>query len=236
VTKIIAVLLLLGQFEVAVETSTGYFTATYPDTEVAVRQFVRAIQAQLESEPGRFYPCLVHDGSAQDLLHSPIALRIGPGAGHGTSLVRGDRIQAYLASRPTNTLDAKVAEQICLSLMPSNYMQLYPATAGVREFYRRSPRPTDAQIARAGSCEAVLVEAVKADTARPASARMNYPLALGRVRLWASDELDPPAMQHPTYAQAFRAAAARLEPVSPGRDTYLKEHQDGCLRLGLRLD
>jgi hypothetical protein len=34
-------------------------------------------------------------------------------------------------------LDVKLVEKMCLSLLPRNYMQLYPEkAAGVREFYR----------------------------------------------------------------------------------------------------
>ena len=241
-TKIIAALLVLGQFEVAVETSKGYFVATYPDTEIGVTQFLRAIRPALETEPGRFYPCVVYDGPVRDVFHSPFGERIGvvetlrtglrdPGVGHPPWIVRSDRIKTYLASHPTHSLDAKLAEKICLSSLPRNYMQLYPAMAGVREFYRRPPSPADAQIAHIGSCEAILAGVVQAgDT------RSNYGVALGRVRLWASDELQPPGMQHPIYAEAFRAATARLEPVNPGRHQYLKEHQERCLGLGLRLD
>ena len=52
-TRIIAVLLMLGQFEVAVETSKGYFVATFPDTETGVTQFLsqQAIRPALEPDP-----------------------------------------------------------------------------------------------------------------------------------------------------------------------------------------
>ena len=76
-TKIIAILLVLGQFEVAVETSTGYFVATFPDTEIGVTQFLQAIRPGLEAEPGRFYPCVAYDGPTRDVLQSPLAERIG---------------------------------------------------------------------------------------------------------------------------------------------------------------
>lgn len=42
-TKIIAVLVILGQFDVAVQTSKGYFVAAYPDTEIAVVQHRGAV-------------------------------------------------------------------------------------------------------------------------------------------------------------------------------------------------
>jgi len=146
-TRIIAVLLMLGQFEVAVETSKGYFVATFPDTEAGVTQFLEAIRPALEAEPGRFYPCVAYDGPARDLLQSPLAERIGlalnlrtglrdPGVADAPWIVRGDRIAAYLASRPTEKLDVKLVERMCLSLLPRNYVQLYPGKAGVREFYR----------------------------------------------------------------------------------------------------
>jgi len=149
-TRIIAILVALGQFEVAVETSKGYFVATYPDTEIGVTQFLDAIRPALEKDTGRFYPCVVYDGPARDLFNSPLAEKIGlqtplrtglrdPGTGHhGPSLVRSDRIKTYLASHPTDKLDAKLAEKICLSSFPPNYMQLYPARDG-NEFYRRPP-------------------------------------------------------------------------------------------------
>jgi hypothetical protein len=239
-TKIIAVLLMLGQFEVAVEVSKGYFVATYPDTEIGVTQFLRAIRSALETDPGRFYPCVVYDGSVRDVFDSPLAERIGvsetlktglrdPGIANPPWIVRSDRIKTYLASDPTHKLDAKLTEKICLSSLPRNYMQLFPATAGVREFYRRPPPPTDAQITQIGSCEAILAVVVQAG-----NTRSNYGVALARIRLWASGELQPPGMQHPLYAEAFRATTARLEPVNPGRDQFLKEYQDRC--LGLRLD
>src|SRR5262245_19843115 len=76
-TTIIAVLIVLGQFEVAVETSTGYFVASYPDTEIGVTEFLKEIRQALDTEPGRFYPCVAYDGPTRDLLQSPLAVRIG---------------------------------------------------------------------------------------------------------------------------------------------------------------
>ena len=146
-TRIIAVLLMLGQFEVAVETSKGYFVATFPDTETGVTQFLQAIRPALEPESDRFYPCFAYDGPVQDVLQSPLAERIGlvqslrtglrdPGVADAPWIVRNDRIATYLASRPAEKLDVKLVEKMCLSLLPRNYMQLYPGKAGVREFYR----------------------------------------------------------------------------------------------------
>jgi hypothetical protein len=146
-TRIIAVLLLLGQFEVAVETSKGYFVARFPDTETGVTQFQQAIRPALEAEPGRFYPCVAYEGPARDVLQSPLAERIGlalnlrtglrdPGIADAPWIVRDDRIKAYRASHPREKLDAKLVEKMCLSLLPRNYMQLYPARSYVKEFYR----------------------------------------------------------------------------------------------------
>jgi hypothetical protein len=146
-TKIIAILFMLGQFEVAVETSKGYFVGTFPDTATGVTQFLQAIRPALEAEPGRFYPCVAYDGPTQNLLQSSLAERIGvamdlrtglrdPGVADTPWIVRNDRIATYLASRPTEKLDAKVVEKMCLSLLPKNYMQLYPGKIGVTEFYR----------------------------------------------------------------------------------------------------
>jgi hypothetical protein len=146
-TRIIAVLLLLGQFEVAVETSKGYFVAKFPDTETGVTQFLQAIRPVLEAEPARFYPCVAYDGPVGDVLQSPLAERIGvvqnlrtglrdPGVADAPWIVRNDRIATYLVSRPTEKLDVMLVEKMCLSLLPGNYMQLYPGKAGVREFYR----------------------------------------------------------------------------------------------------
>src|SRR5215470_4715565 len=56
---------MLGQFEVTVETSKGYFVATFPDTEAGVTQFLQAIRPALEREPGRFYPCVAYDGPSR---------------------------------------------------------------------------------------------------------------------------------------------------------------------------
>ena len=67
------------------------------------------------------------------------SLRTGlrdPGVADAPWIVRNDRIATYLASRPAEKLDVKVVEKMCLSLLPRNYMQLYPGKAGVREFYR----------------------------------------------------------------------------------------------------
>ena len=146
-TKLIAVLLALGHFEVAVETSKGYFRAQYPDTEIEVTRFLRAIRATLESEPGHFYSCVGYDGPARDLVHSPLAERIGilknvrtglrsPGLADAPWVVGSDHIRDYLAGQPKKTLDAQLIERICVSLLPRNYMQLYPTRAGAREFYR----------------------------------------------------------------------------------------------------
>lgn len=147
-TQIIAILLLLGQFEVAFETSKGYFVGTYPDTELGVTQFVAAIRPALENEAGRFYPCVAYDGPVRDLLQSLLAQRIGvaenlrtglrdPGVADAPWIVRDDRIKRYLASQPGEKLDAKLVEEICLSLLPRDYMKLYPAKGGDREFYRQ---------------------------------------------------------------------------------------------------
>jgi hypothetical protein len=48
-TKIIAVLIVLGQFEVAVETSKGYFVESYPDTEIGVTEFLHGIRQALDN-------------------------------------------------------------------------------------------------------------------------------------------------------------------------------------------
>ena len=158
-TKIIAILFVVGQFQVAVETSKGYFVATYPDTEIGVTQFLSAIRPALGPETGRFYPCVGYNGPARDLLRSPLAEKIGvaqnlrtgrrdPGIADAPWIVRDDRIKTYLASHPTEKLDARLVEEICLSLLPPNYMQLYPAKSSVREFYRytvSSPTVTPAR-------------------------------------------------------------------------------------------
>jgi hypothetical protein len=138
---------MLGQFEVAVETSRGYFVARYPDTEVGVTQFLEAIRPALATETGRFYPCIGYEGPARDLLQSPLAERIGlalnlrtglrdPGIADAPWIVRDDRIKTYRASHPREKLGAKLVEKMCLSLLPGNYIQLYPAKSGVKEFYR----------------------------------------------------------------------------------------------------
>ena len=146
-TRIIAILFLVGQFEVAVETSRGYFVAAYPDTEVGVTQFLEAIRPALATEPGRFYPCVGYDGPVRDLLHSPLAesirvaekLQTGrrdPGIADPPWIVRDDRIKTFLTSHPTEKLDAKLVEKMCLSFLPGDYMQLYPVKPGVSEFYQ----------------------------------------------------------------------------------------------------
>ena len=146
-TRIIAVLFMLGQFQVAVETSKGYFTATYPDTEAGVTEFLQAIRPVLETEAGRFYSCVGYDGPTKDLLQSPLADRIGvahnlrtglrdPGVSDAPWIVRSDRIATYRKSQPAEKLDAKLVEKMCVSLLPRNYMQLYPGKAGAKEFYR----------------------------------------------------------------------------------------------------
>ena len=113
-TKIIAILLALGQFEVAVETSKGCFVAMYPDTDIGVTQFLRAIRPAETLRTG---------------------LR-DPGTGHSPSLVGSERIKKYVAGNPTDKLDAKLAEKMCLSAFPPNYMQLCPATEEATAFHR----------------------------------------------------------------------------------------------------
>jgi hypothetical protein len=138
---------MLGRFEVAVETSRGYFVARYPDTEIGVTQFLEAIRPALATETGRFYPCVGYEGPARDLLQSPLAENIGlalnlrtglrdPGIADAPWIVRDDRIKTYRASHPREKLEAKLVEKMCLSLLPGNYMQLYPARSYVKEFYR----------------------------------------------------------------------------------------------------
>src|SRR5262245_25535517 len=147
-TKIIAVRVGLGQFEVAVETLNGYFAGSYPDTETGVREFLRAIRQALEPKPGRFYPCVAYDGPVRELLQSPLANTIGvaenlrtglrdPGIADAPWIVRDDRVKTYLASRPPERLNAKLVEKVCLSFLPRTHMQLYPPTATAKEFYRR---------------------------------------------------------------------------------------------------
>lgn len=146
-TKLIAVLLAFGQFEVAVETSKGYFVAQYPDTEIGVKQFLRAIRVALESEPGRFYSCVGYEDPMREVVQSPLAERIGlvekvrtglrnPGLAAAPWVVGSDHIKNYLAGQPGEKLDARLIERICRSLLPHNYKQLYPAPAGASEFYR----------------------------------------------------------------------------------------------------
>jgi hypothetical protein len=80
-------------------------------------------------------------------LQSPLAERIGlalnlrtglrdPGIADAPWIVRDDRLKTYRASHPREKLGAKLVEKMCLSLLPGNYIQLYPAKSGVREFYR----------------------------------------------------------------------------------------------------
>jgi hypothetical protein len=144
-TRIIAVMFMLGHFQVAVDTSKGYFVATYPDTEAGVTKFVQEIRPVLETEPGRFYPCAGYDGPTQDLLQSPLAEKIGvalnlrtglrdPGIADAPWIVRSDRIAAYRKSHPVEKLDAKLVEKMCVSLLPRNYMELYPERVVAKSF------------------------------------------------------------------------------------------------------
>jgi hypothetical protein len=146
-SKLIAVLLMLGQFEVAVETSKGDFVRAYPDTDAGVTQFVHEIATALRNEPDRFYPCVAYDGPMRDVMSSELAQRIrvvdnlrtglrDPGIADAPWIIRDSHIKAYRSSNPTEELDAKLVEKICLSLLPRNYMQLYPAKTGINEFYR----------------------------------------------------------------------------------------------------
>ena len=146
-TKIIAILFVLGQFQVAVETSTGYFVGTYPDTEIGVTQFQGDIRTALGAETGRFYSCIAYDGPNRDLLSSPLAEKIrlveriqtglrDPGIADPPWIVRQDRMRDFLEKHPKQKADAKLVEKICLSLLPPYYRQIYPAKSGMREFYR----------------------------------------------------------------------------------------------------
>ena len=146
-SKLIAILLLLGQFEVAVETSRGYFVAAYPDTDAGVTQFEQEIRSVLQGESGRFYPCVTYDGPTRDLMSSPLAERIGlvtnlrtglrdPGTADAPWIVREDRLKKYLVNHPADKLNVKLVEQICLSLLPRDYIKSYPGRSGVKEFYR----------------------------------------------------------------------------------------------------
>lgn len=121
---------------------------TYPDTELGVTQFVAAIRPALENEAGRFYPCVAYDGPVRDLLQSLLAQRIGvvanlrtglrdPGVADAPWIVRDDSITRYLPSQPVERLDAKLVEKMCLSLLPRDYMRLYPAKSGDTAFYRQ---------------------------------------------------------------------------------------------------
>jgi hypothetical protein len=105
------------------------------------------IRTALATEPGRFYPCIGYDGPIRNLLQSPLAekirvadkLRTGrrdPGIAEAPWIVRDEQIKNFLANHPTEKLDAKLVEKICVSSLPHNYMQLYPTKSGVKEFYR----------------------------------------------------------------------------------------------------
>jgi hypothetical protein len=146
-TRLIAILLALGQFEVAVETSKGYFLAQYPDTEIGVARFLQEVRAALGSESGHFYACIGYDDAIRELGQSPLAERVGilaklrtglrsPGVGDAPWIVGSGEIKNYLAGRPGMELDARLIERICMSLLPRNYLQPYPAAAGANEFYR----------------------------------------------------------------------------------------------------
>ena len=215
---------------------SGYFTATYPDSEAGVSRFFREIRVALKGDGGRFYPCVVHQRSRSQLLASPLVLRIGPGTGHATVLADPDRIDRYIEQHRPAPLTARVVEPSCLAQFPRDYQLLYPATAGVREFYRMPPPRTDAEIASIGRCEAVLTEL--SATATPAGDRRaaQAGLALGRIRMWAGDHLDPPGMAHPVYATAFRSTMDELSPDRADRGAYVDAHRDECLRLALRLE
>jgi hypothetical protein len=132
---------------VAVQTSKGYVVGTYADTDAGVTQFLQAIRPALETERDRFYPCVAYDGALRDLSQSSLAETIGvvrslrtglrdPGLADAPWIVRDDRMKTYLASQPGRTLDAKLVEKMCFSFLPRDYMKLYPAKAGVTEFYR----------------------------------------------------------------------------------------------------
>src|SRR5262245_38870267 len=157
-TKIIAILLLVGQFQATVVTSSGRFVATYADTDAGVAQFLRAIRKEVASEPGRFYPCLVHDKTVKELLASPIVLRIGPGTAQGPSVIAAQFLKAQRAQHGNEDLTASLAEKVCLSRFPPDYMTRHTTLAGVREFYRPPPRPADAQITQIGACEVIVRE------------------------------------------------------------------------------
>jgi hypothetical protein len=83
----------------------------------------------------------------RELVQSPLAERIGllekfrtglrsPGLADAPWVVGSDHIKQYGTGRPGEKRDARLIERICLSLLPHNYKQLYPAPAGVVEFYR----------------------------------------------------------------------------------------------------
>jgi hypothetical protein len=146
-TRIIALLLVLGEFHVSVETSRGSFEATYPDTDVGVTAFMEAITSALENESGRFFPCVVYDGPPRDVFQSPMAMRIGlttavrtgqrqPGTGSRPSLVGNDAIKSYMGRHPDEPLSARTAEKICLAVFPKDYLEQPP---GGPEFFRRTP-------------------------------------------------------------------------------------------------
>ena len=59
-----------------------------------------------------------------------------PGVADAPWIVRSDPLKAYLTKHPAEKLDAKQVEKVCVSLLPRNYMTLYPAKAGLVEFYR----------------------------------------------------------------------------------------------------
>ena len=91
---------------------------------------------------------MAYDGPGRDLLDSPLARRIGvalnlrtalrdPGVADAPWIVRNDHIASYFAGRSGQKLDAKALEKMCVSLLPRDYMRLYPAKDGVTEFYRR---------------------------------------------------------------------------------------------------
>ena len=218
-SRIIAILLLAGQFEVAVKTSSGYFTGRYPHSDAGVNRFLQEIRGALARDSGRFYPCIVYERSLHDALTSPVVSRIGPGTGHATSIADRDRVEQFLDRHGPAPLTARVAEQACLEQFPKDYKARHPPATGLREFYRAPAPRSDAEIATAARCEAVLEEVLRA-----------------RRHAIARDYLDPPGMAHPVYAHSYRAAMDALAAGEDGRRTLPGLSAEQCNDIGVRLD
>ncbi len=112
--QIIAILITAGQFHVAIETTTGFEVASFPNTGDGVEKFSEYAAPIVKREATRYKFCMVSldkDGDGE-IGHELMA------NGHGPASLSPAAYRAYLAKNPNERSSAVTAAKACLDAFP----------------------------------------------------------------------------------------------------------------------